>query len=114
MRLLALLVPLLLIAPHDDLDRRVDQWSGRLVPGTDETVARFQKGLKTRPGKIVLRDRAEKAAEMLRRLAERDAVPDYFKARFDEKDGVYRLKAGREDYRKRLLEDQAAAKADLD
>lgn len=115
MRHLFLLAPLLLgIMPQEDLDRRVDQFAGQIVPGTDDTVAKFQKALKTRPGKIVLRDRAEKAAEILRRLAERDAVPDYFKARFDEKDGVYRLKAGQEGFRKQLLDDYAAAKADMD
>ncbi len=117
MRHLALLVPVLLgirTSPQEDLDRRADQFAGQLVSGTDETVAKLQKVLKTRPGKIVLRDRAEKAAEILRRLAERDALPDYFKARFDEKAGVYRLKAGQEEYRKRLLEDHAAAKADMD
>jgi hypothetical protein len=115
MRTFALLVPLLLgLAPQEDLDKRVDQFAGQIVPGTDETAAKFQKVLKTRPGKIVLRDRAEKAAEVMRRLAERDAVPEYFKARFDEKDGVYRLKAGQEEYRKRLLDDHAAARADLE
>lgn len=115
MRQLVLLVPLLLgIAPQEDVDRRVDEFAGRIVPGTDETVAKLQKVLKTRPGKIVLRDRAEKAGEILRRLAERDALPDYFKARFEEKDGVYRLRAGQEDWRKKLLEDHAAAKADMD
>jgi hypothetical protein len=115
MRTLALIAPLLLaLAPQDDADRRVDEFAGRIVAGTDETLTKFQKVLKTRPGKIVLRDRAEKAGEVLRRLAERDALPDYFKARFDEKDGLYRLKAGQEEWRKKLLEEAALAKADLD
>ncbi len=115
MRLTVLLAPLLLgIAPQEDLDRRVDDFAAKIAPGDDGVAAKLKEALKTRPGKIVLRDRAEKAAETLRRIAERDAVPDYFKARFEEKDGVFRLRAGQEDYRKRLLGEAAAAKADLD
>jgi hypothetical protein len=115
MRLLLLALPVLLaFAPQEDLDSRIDAFAGKIVPGNDETVVRFQKALKGRAGKIVLRDRIEKAADSLRSQSERDAVPDYFKARFEDANGVYKLRKGQEDYRRRLLEDFAACKADMD
>lgn len=115
MRLLVLALPVLLaFSPQDELDPRIDAFAGKIVPAGDETVARFQKALRTRAGKIVLRDRIEKAAEALRGRSERDAVPDYFKARFDEVNGAYRLRSGQEEYRRQILEDFAACKADMD
>jgi hypothetical protein len=115
MRPTVLLASLLLgLASPDDADRRVDEFAAKIAPGSDAAAGRLQAALRTRAGKIVLRDRTGKAAESLRRLAERDAVPDYFKARFEETAGVWRLRKGQEEYRKRLLEDYAASRADLD
>lgn len=115
MRVLLLALPALLaFSPQDDLDPRIDAFAAKIAPGGDEAVARFQKALKTRAGKIVLRDRIEKAAESLRSRSERDAIPDYFKAHFEDADGVYRLRRGQEDYRRRLLEDFAVSKAEMD
>lgn len=114
MRLIILALPLLLMSTRDDFDRRVDDFAGTILAGGDETVSRFQKAAKTRPGKIVIRDRAEKAAEELRRRSERDAVPEYFKTRYEEVEGTYRLRKGQEEYRRRLLEENAACKADLE
>jgi hypothetical protein len=111
MRLLVLALPVILaFSPQDD----IEPFAKQIAPGGDETVARFQKALGTPAGKIVLRDRIGKAADTLRKEAERDAVPDYFKARFEDQGGVYRLRAGQEEYRRRLVEDFAACKADLD
>lgn len=111
MRLLALALPALLaLAPQDD----IDAFAKRIDPSGGETAARFQKALGTPAGKIVLRDRIEKAAETLRRESERNAVPDYFKAHFDDEGGIYRLRKGQEEYRRRLLEDFAACRAEMD
>jgi hypothetical protein len=102
MRLFALV--LLLSLPQDDLDGRLDAFGKQIVPGGDPTVGRFQKAVATRPGKIVLRDRIEKSAETLRAQSERDAVPDYFKTRFEEAGGAYRLRKGQEEFRRRIVD----------
>jgi len=114
MRFALLALPWLLVSPQEDLDRRIDEFAGKIQAGSDETLARFQKAIRTRAGKIVLRDRTEKIAEGLRRQAERDAVPDYIRTRFEEVDGTYRLRAGQDDFRRRLVDDYKACKADLE
>src|SRR5688572_33109431 len=123
MRLLALTLPVLLaFAPSFDSgfalaqDRQddIDAFAKQIEPRGDDAVTRFQKGLGTPAGKIVLRDRIEKAAEALRSQSERDAVPDYFKARFEESGGAYVLRKGQEEYRRAILEDYASSKADID
>jgi hypothetical protein len=105
-----LLLALLALPPQED----IDAFAKRIAPGGDEAVAKFQKALGTPAGKIVLRDRIEKASEALRSQSERDAVPDYFKAHFEESGGAYRLRKGQDEYRRRLLEDYAVSKADMD
>jgi hypothetical protein len=97
----------LLVAPQEDLDRRMEEFASKIDPGTDETVARFKKALKAPPGKIALRERVEKAADALRRRAERDALPDFFASHFTESEGRYQLRAGREEWRRRLLDGHA-------
>jgi hypothetical protein len=114
MRLLVLALPVLLAFAPDELDTRIDAFAGKINPGGDETVARFQKAAGTRPGKIVLRDRFEKAAEELRSRSERDAVPEYFRTFFEDAGDVYRLRKGQDEYRRRLIEDFAGCKADMD
>lgn len=102
MRTLCLLIPALL-AFRDDTDRRIDEFAGKIT-GSDPTLTAFQKALKTPAGKIVLRDRVEKAAERLRKNAERNSLPDFFRAHFEEADGKYRLRAGEEEWRRRLVD----------
>jgi hypothetical protein len=114
MRFLALALPLVLAFAPDDLDTRIDAFAGKINPGGDDTVARFQKAAATRPGKIVLRDRVEQAAAALRSRSERDAVPEYFRTYFEDGGSGYRLRKGQDEYRRRLLEDFAACKADMD
>lgn len=113
MRVLSLAL-LLALAPQDDLDGRLDAFGKQIAPGGDPVVARFQAAVATRPGKIVLRDRIDKAAEGLRNQAERDALPEYFRTRFEEVGGMFRLRKGQEDFRKRILDDYKASKADID
>ncbi len=114
MRLLVLALPLILAFAPDELDTRIDAFAGKIRPEGDESLARFQKAIAGRPGKIVLRDRIEKAAEALRSRSERDAVPEYFRTYFEEAGGAYRLRKGQEEYRRRLLEEFAVCKADMD
>ena len=115
MRLLALALPVLIsLAPQDDLDGRLDAFAKQIDPGADPTVARFQKAAATRPGKIVLRDRLEKSAEQLRSLSERDAIPEYFRTRFEEVGGMYRLRAGQEEFRRQIVDDYKISKADIE
>src|SRR5262245_26090172 len=114
MRLLLLAVPLVLAFAPDELDTRIDTFAGKINAGGDETVARFQKAASTRPGKIVLPDRIEAAAEGLRSRSERDVVPDFCRSIFEELGDVYRLRKGQEEYRRRLLDDYAICKADMD
>src|SRR5262245_39679377 len=113
MRLLSLAL-LLALTPQDDLDGRLDAFGKQIVTGGDPAVARLQKAVATRPGKIVLRDRIEKSAEVLRSQSERDAVPDYFRARFEEVGGAFRLRKGQEEFRRRIVEDYKTSKADID
>lgn len=113
MRLLTLAL-LVALTPQDDLDGRLDAFGRQIVPGSDPTVARFQKAVSTRPGKIVLRDRIEKSAETLRKESERDAVPEYFRARFEEVGGVLKLRKGQEDFHRRLLQDYKTSKAEIE
>jgi len=116
MRLLVLALPVLLaFAPRqDDLDPRIEAFAAKISAGDDATAARFQKAMTTRAGKVVLRDRIEKAADTLRAQSERDAVPEYFRTHFEETGDVYRLRTGQEEYRRRLVEDFAVSKADMD
>src|SRR5687767_10610598 len=115
MRLLALALPVLLsLAPQDDLDGRLDAFAKQIDPGADPTVARFQKAAATRPGKIVLRDRIEKSAEQLRSQSERDAISEYFRARFEEVGGMSRLRAGQEEFRRRIVDDYKISKAGIE
>ncbi|HVE41775.1 MAG TPA: hypothetical protein VNM14_17920 [Planctomycetota bacterium] len=114
MRLLVLALPLVLAFAPDELDTRIDAFAGKISPGGDETVVRFQKAAGTRPGKIVLRDRVEKAADALRSRSERDAVPEYFRTYFEEAGGVYRLRKGQDEVRRRILDEFIACKADMD
>ncbi len=113
MRYLFLVIPALVAFQDKDLDPRIDAFAGKVAAGTDETATRFQKAIRTPAGKIVLRDRIEKAAEALRRRAEKDALPDFFKARFEEAGGKLRLRAGEEEFRRRLVEGWALYQADL-
>ena len=105
---------LLSLTPQDDVDGRLDGFGRQIVPGGDPTVVRFQKAVATRPGKIVLRDRIEKSAETLRRESERDAVPEYFRTRFDEVGGAFKLRKGQEEFRRRLIEDYKTSKAEIE
>ncbi|MBI3858017.1 MAG: hypothetical protein HY293_20245 [Planctomycetes bacterium] len=115
MRFLALALPVILsLAPQDDLDSRLDAFSKQIIPGSDPVAARFQKALPTRAGRIVLRDRIEKAAEALRAVSERDAVPEYFQTRFEEVGGAYRLRKGQEEFRRHMVDDYKASKADIE
>src|SRR5262245_30590052 len=115
MRLLALALPVLLsMTPQDDLDSRLDAFGKQIVPGGDPLAARFQNAVATRPGRVVLRDRIEKSAETLRAQSERDAVPEYFRTRFEEVDGVSRLRKGQEDFRRRIIEDYKTSKAEIE
>lgn len=109
MRLLTLAM-LVALAPQDDLDA----FGKQIAPGDDPTVARFQKAVGTRPGKIVLRDRIEKSAEALRSQSERDAVPEYFRTRFEEVGGAYRLRKGQEEFRRRIVEDYKISKGEIE
>jgi len=102
------------LVPQDDLEGRLDAFAKQLSPGSDPVVARFQKAVATRPGKIVLRDRIEKSAEALRSQSERDAVPEYFRTRFEEIGGAWRLRKGQEEFRRRLVEDYRLSRADMD
>jgi hypothetical protein len=112
MRFLAL--ALVLALPQDDLEGRLDAFGKQIAPGGDPVVSRFQAAVATRPGKIVLRDRIDKSADTLRSQAERDAIPEYFRARFEEAVGQYRLRKGQEDFRKRILDDYKVSKAEID
>jgi hypothetical protein len=113
MRYLFLLVPALAASQDKEMDPRIDAFAAKVVAGTDETAVRFRKAIQTPAGKIVLRDRIEKAAESLRRRSEKDALPDFFKARFEEAGGKLRLRAGQEDFRRRLVDGYALYQADL-
>jgi hypothetical protein len=113
MRLLTLAL-LVALVPQDDLDGRLDAFGKQIVPGSDPAVARFQKAVATRPGKIVLRDRIEKSAETLRKESERDAVPEYFRTRFEEVGGALKLRKGQEEFRRHLIEDYKTSKAEID
>ena len=108
------LVLFVAMVPQDDLDGRLEAFAKQLAPDSDPVVARFQKAVGTRPGKIVLRDRIEKSAEGLRSQSERDAVPDYFRAHFEEVGSAWRLRKGQEDFRRRIVEDYKLSKADID
>jgi hypothetical protein len=113
MRLLTLALVLALL-PQDDLDSRLEAFGKQIAPGGDATVTKFQQAVATRPGKIVLRDRLEKSAETLRSQAERDAVPEYFRTRFEDVGGAYRLRKGQEEFRRRIVEDYKISKADIE
>src|SRR6185295_19659429 len=113
MRLLTLAL-LAALVPQDDLDGRLDAFGRQIQPGNDPAVARFQQAVATRAGKIVLRDRIEKSAEALRSQSERDAVPEYFRTRFEEVGSAWRLRKGQEDFRRRIVEDYKLSKADID
>lgn len=112
MRILLAVIPALLAGQDADVDSRIDAFAEK-IGGVGEPVAQFKKALRTPPGKIVLRDRIEKAAERLRRSAEKDALPNFFRAKFEETGGQYKLRAGEEEWRRRLVDGYATYLEDL-
>lgn len=68
----------------------------RELKGDDELTRRFRDEIRTPYGRIVLNDRAARAAAQLRRDAEKTALPDYFRARFEEKNGTLTMREGRD------------------
>src|SRR4029453_13375673 len=113
MRLLTLAM-LVALAPQDDLDGRLDAFGKQIAADGDPLAGRLQKAVGTRPGKIVLRDRIEKSADTLRIQAERDAVPEYFRTRFEDVGGAFRLRKGQEDFRRRVVDDYKTSKAEIE
>ena len=93
---------------------RVEAFARALDTGDDTELRRFQECLRKPAGRIVLRDRAEVEARKLERSADQDAVPGYFRARFEETGGALRLRANQQDFRKRLIEDHSVYKEHLE
>lgn len=113
MRCIALLL-LLGAAPQDNsFDRQVDALAQKLVVAEDGDLSVFKVAISTPPGRIVLRDRAAKAAEKLKGTAERDAIPSYFDTYFERIDGVYRLRPGQEAWKRRQVSGYTASRKEL-
>src|SRR5688572_10636863 len=91
----------------------VATFAGSLKPGDDDLVKRFQAAIQTRAGRVVLSDRAARMSDDLRKRAEKNALSDWFLGRFEEVDGRYRLRAGREEWRRDTIEAHAKYRAEI-
>jgi hypothetical protein len=70
---------LILVQQEQDWNARADA----LAEGLGEELSALRDALKSPEGRIVLRDRAEKAAAELRRRAEKEALAEFFTRGFD-------------------------------
>ena len=100
-------------AQDETLNKRIDDFAGKIIADGDEGLDLFRDVLKTAAGKIVLGDRAGKAVEKLRQKAERDAVPEYFRTHFEGNPGTLKLRDGHEAFRKELIDGSKIYQADM-
>ena len=110
-------IPLLLLlggmAQEESFDQKVDAFASKIAAGQGDNLAAFQEAIGTPAGRIVLRDRTEKAADGLRRRAERNALPAYFEAHFEKVEKKYRLREGQDQFRRRIVDGYKIYAADV-
>src|SRR5687768_16664108 len=91
----------------------VTTFADSLRPGDDVLVKSFQAAIRTPAGRVALSDRAARMSDELRARDEKNALPDWFLRHFEEVDGRYRLRAGREEWRQDTLDAHAKYQAEI-